>query len=71
VPPPAARVAELEEPALLLGVQPQREHVDALDHRSDDVPVAPPAHLFEQRFLRPAQGLRLFRQQVAETWDAT
>src|SRR5260370_85115 len=72
-PPPglAPRVAELEETALLLGVQAQREHVDALDHRRDHEPVAPATHLFEQRFLRSAQGLRLFRQQVAKTWHAT
>src|SRR2546422_7307999 len=67
----AARVAELEETAPLFRAQPQLEHVDALDHRRDDVPVAPPAHLFEERLLRFAQHLRLIGQQVTETRHAT
>ncbi len=44
----AARVAELEQAPPLICVQAQLEHVDALDHRRDHVPVAPTAHLFEQ-----------------------
>jgi len=33
------------------------------------MPVAPPAHLFEEGFLRFAQDLGLIGQQVAKTGD--
>ena len=55
----------------LLGAEPELEHVRALDHRRDHVPVSPPAHLREQRLLRLANDLRLFGQKVAESRNAT
>ncbi len=66
----AARITELEEAAALLRSQAQLQHLEALDHRGDDVAVAPPAHLLEQRFLRRSQRFRLLRQEVAKTRHA-
>ena len=66
----SAGVRELEQAAPLLGAETELEHVRALDHRRDHMPVAPAPHLREQRLLRLANGLRLFRQEIAESRNA-
>ena len=66
----ATGVRELEQPAPLLGAETELEHIRALDHRRDHMPVAPPPHLREERLLRLAYDLRLFRQEIAESRNA-
>jgi len=46
------------------------EHLGALDHRRDHVPVTPTAHLAKDRLLRLSQHLGLVRQAVAKPRDA-
>ena len=44
----AAHVCELEQLAALLGAEAELEHLGALDHWRDHMPVAPPPHLSQE-----------------------
>src|SRR5215471_3613318 len=65
----AVGVGQLEQPAPVVGVQAEGERLQPLERRGDDVPIAPAAHLGEDRFLGVPHGLRLLRQEVAEAGD--
>jgi hypothetical protein len=65
----AVAVAELEQPAALVGLQAEGQDLEVLQARGDHQAVAPAAHLGEDRLLGSPHSLRFLGEEVPKAGD--